>query len=162
MAGALFDISLAFPLCVLMNTVGAYTCYLVSKLFLKEVVENQLKDKVKMLTSKLEEHRDDLFFYMVFLRVFPGSPNWLMNISFAHMDTISAFKLVLSVFFGLMPWNFITCSGGKLIATIQSKADIVKPETYIQLISIAFLSLLPILIKKVFFNNYGKEEKHAP
>ena len=71
-----------------MNTLGGYTCYLLSLFFLADVVHNNLKDKFIAISSKVKEHEGNLFFYMCFLRVFPGSPNWLMNISFAHISCI--------------------------------------------------------------------------
>jgi hypothetical protein len=50
-----------------------------------------------------------------------------------------------------MPWNFFTCEGGKILSTIQSKSDVIKPETYVQLAVIAVACLLPPLAKKYLF-----------
>ena len=92
-----------------MNTVGGFICYLISKMFLGEIVHNNLRDKFEGISSKVAEHSDNLFFYLTFLRIFPGSPNWLMNISFAHISAIRWYQVFFSIFFGLMPWNYFTC-----------------------------------------------------
>lgn len=47
-----------------------------------------------------------------------------------------------------MPWNYITCQGGQILAHIKSKSDVIKPETYLQLLGMASIFLLPPLIKK--------------
>jgi len=86
---------------------------------------------------------------MTFLRVFPGSPNWLMNITFAHIPSIPTHKVALSIFFGLMPWNYFTCTGGEVLSKIQSKSDVVNSDVYFQLILIAGGVLLPVIGKKL-------------
>ncbi len=47
-----------------------------------------------------------------------------------------------------MPWNFFTCEGGQILSEIKSKADVIKPETYVRLAIIAAACLLPPMIKK--------------
>ena len=106
----------------------------------------------------MDEHKDNLFFYLTFLRVFPGSPNWLMNLSFAHIDAIKPHQVFFSIFIGLMPWNFFTCEGGQILSTIKSKSDVIKPETYMRLAIIAGACLLPPLIKKYFTKAVEKDE----
>jgi uncharacterized membrane protein YdjX (TVP38/TMEM64 family) len=48
---------------------------------------------------------------MLSARIFPGSPNWAMNLSFPHIK-INLIDFSLSIFFGLMPWNFLVCEAG--------------------------------------------------
>lgn len=131
-----------------MNTVGGFTCYLISKLFLSDVVHGKLKDKFEALSATVSEHSNNLFFYLTFLRVFPGSPNWMMNISFAHISAIHWYQVFFSIFIGLMPWNFFTCQGAEILSQIKSKSDVIKPETYLQLSTIAIAFLIPPLVKK--------------
>lgn len=72
------------------------------------------------MKQKVYENEENLFYYLIFLRIFPGSPNWLMNISFAHLD-IPIHKFSLSIFIGLAPWNFITCNAGKSLQNFMNK-----------------------------------------
>ena len=109
---------------------------------------------------QVKEHEDNLFFYLTFLRVFPGSPNWLMNVSFAHINSITWYKVFFSIFFGLMPWNFFTCEGGQILSQIRSKSDVIKTETYLQLGLIACACLIPPLAKKYCMKPKGKEMKN--
>jgi hypothetical protein len=43
-----------------MNTIGGFTCYLISKLFLGDVVHNKLKEKFEGLSSKVRNLLSDL------------------------------------------------------------------------------------------------------
>lgn len=142
-----------------MNTVGGFTCYLISKLFLSDIVHNKLRDKFEALSERVKEHSNNLFFYLTFLRVFPGSPNWMMNISFAHISAIHWYQVFFSIFIGLMPWNFFTCEGGEILSQIKSKSDVIKPETYLQLATIAIAFLIPPLAKRFFLKEQDVKVK---
>lgn len=73
-----------------------------------------------------------LLLYLIAMRVFPGTPNWLMNLTFPHLG-IKDHEFLLSVFFGLAAWNFIVCEAGSVLSTIESKADILNSKVYLQL-----------------------------
>lgn len=81
-----------------------------------------------------------------------------MNITFAHINSIHWYQVLFSVFFGLMPWNYFTCNGGEILAHIKSKSDVIKPETYMQLLVMALICLLPPLVKKFFMKEEHKEK----
>ena len=86
LAGSLFGVKLGFVYCVMANSCGALTCFLLSRLFGKKVLEFELiKTQAEWMRRVTEEHKDNLFFYLTFLRLFPGSPNWVMNITFPHI-----------------------------------------------------------------------------
>jgi uncharacterized membrane protein YdjX (TVP38/TMEM64 family) len=157
LGGALFGMEVGFPLCILCNTLGALNAFLLSKFFLKDVVMTKFSDKVKMLKAKIQEHEKDLFFYLVSSRVFPGSPNWAMNLSFPHLN-IPIFYFIGSVAFGLIPWNFFTCKAGLVISTFKSKDEIVDSSTYWTLIGLAGLFLMPPIVRRIS-NMFNKTEK---
>ncbi|KRX02047.1 hypothetical protein PPERSA_07692 [Pseudocohnilembus persalinus] len=156
LGGAFFGVKVGFIVCVLCNTFGAYFCFLLSKYFGKEIIETKLQKQVAFMKKQVDEHRKELLFYMLSLRVFPGSPNWLMNISFPHINIPQSYFLI-SQFFGLMPWNFITVEAGNVISTFKNKDEIMKPQNQLMLAGLAFLCILPGLIKS--FNNYRQKKK---
>jgi len=148
LGGALFGMEAGFILCVLCNTIGALNAYLLSKFFLKDVVMTKFADQITVLRTKLKDHQKDLFFYLVSMRIFPGSPNWAMNLSFPHLH-IPIPHFVGSVAIGLMPWNFLTCKAGMVISTFKSKGEIFDSTTYVTLMGLALLFLLPPIFRKV-------------
>ena len=79
----------------------------------------------------IKENEDDLVFYLIFLRLFPGSPNWAMNLSFPHLG-ISNLKFIITVFIGIAPWNFFACSSGDIISSLASTKEIMGISQYLQ------------------------------
>lgn len=45
---------------------------------------------------------------MIFMRVFPFTPNWFMNVASPHLR-IPVLPFSVGVFFGLIPYNFLSC-----------------------------------------------------
>ncbi|XP_068945464.1 transmembrane protein 41A isoform X2 [Petaurus breviceps papuanus] len=81
LAGALFGPWLGLFLCCVLASVGATCCYLLSSAFGKQLVVSYFPDKVAMLQKKVEDNRNSLFFFLLFLRLFPMTPNWFLNFS---------------------------------------------------------------------------------
>ncbi|XP_058247198.1 transmembrane protein 41A-A isoform X1 [Hemibagrus wyckioides] len=81
LAGALFGPWLGLVLCCVLTTVGASVCFLLSHFFGKQHIVRIFPDRVAQLQRKVEENRSSLFFFLLFLRLFPISPNWFLNMS---------------------------------------------------------------------------------
>eukprot|EP01016_Furgasonia_blochmanni_P043166 TRINITY_DN5819_c0_g1_i10.p1 TRINITY_DN5819_c0_g1~~TRINITY_DN5819_c0_g1_i10.p1 ORF type:complete len:259 (-),score=27.86 TRINITY_DN5819_c0_g1_i10:63-839(-) len=123
LGGALFGIWVGFPVCLACNTLGAFFCYNLSRFFAGDLIHRKLGPQLNFVKQKLAEHRKDLFFYMISSRVFPGSPNWLMNITIPHLKVPKRY-FVASIAIGLTPWNFLTCEAGVIISHFKSKDEI--------------------------------------
>lgn len=112
---------------------GAFISYSISKYFLADLFNSwaylaNKKEQVKQIISKYQR---DLVFYLIFLRLFPGSPNWAMNLSFPHLG-ITNFQFIITVFIGIAPWNFFSCSSGNIISSLANTNEIMGKEQYIQ------------------------------
>lgn len=105
----------------------------------------------------IRENEDDLVFYLIFLRLFPGSPNWAMNLSFPHLG-ISNSKFIMTVFIGIAPWNFFACSSGDLISTLASTKEIMGLSQYLQ-VSFVLISAF-IFMFNSHRNTNCKEDLH--
>jgi uncharacterized membrane protein YdjX (TVP38/TMEM64 family) len=162
LGGALFGIWVGFPVCLACNVLGATFAYLLSKIFLKDLLISRFKNQFESIRSTVEEHKKDLFFYMTSTRIFPGSPNWLMNLSFPHISNIPLHYFVLSIAIGLIPWNFITCKAGEIIYQYQSKDEVITFSTYIKLMLLALGCLVPPIAKKLYNRReQQKEQKYS-
>ena len=51
LGGALFGIKLGFFMCVLMNSLGGFSCYMLSKIFCSDLVHTKLKEKLEGLSK---------------------------------------------------------------------------------------------------------------
>ncbi|KAJ0066788.1 hypothetical protein NL108_002790, partial [Boleophthalmus pectinirostris] len=81
LAGAIFGPWEGLLLACLLTTTGSTFCYLLSAAFGKQYVVQFFPDKVALLQRKVEENRSSLFFFLLFLRFFPMTPNWFLNIT---------------------------------------------------------------------------------
>ena len=75
------------------------------------------------------EHKNNLIYYLIFLRIFPGSPNWLMNITFPHIN-VNPIIFILTVFIGIAPWNFFSCSAGAILRELTTTQEIMSGKKY--------------------------------
>nr|XP_020450340.1 transmembrane protein 41A [Monopterus albus] len=142
LAGAIFGSYQGLLLACMLTTVGSTMCYLLSQAFGKRYIVNLFPDKVSMLQRKVEENQDCLFFFLLFLRFFPMTPNWFLNMS-APIVNIPITFFFGSVFIGLLPYNFICVQTGVMLSEVSSLDDLFSWERLVQLLAIACMALLP-------------------
>lgn len=152
LAGALFGVWKSFPLVCFLTATGATCCYSLSKYFGKQYVIRYFPEKVKFMQEKVENNYDSLFFFLLFLRFFPMSPNWFLNVSSPILN-IPVHMFFFSVFIGLMPYNFICVQTGSMLSQISSMEDVFTSGTFLKLAAIALVALVPSFIMKKLKNN---------
>ncbi|ETP52114.1 hypothetical protein F442_02825 [Phytophthora nicotianae P10297] len=153
-AGAILPLSLAFPLVCTLTACGASCCFLLSKNLASEeivlsVSERLLPGKLHKLRHKIEDAtaRGQLLYLLLFLRVFPFTPNWFLNMASPWLKV--PLKLFApSVALGLLPYNFITVHAGAMLSSLRSTSDLLDPRTMGLLILLALGMLIPALLKK--------------
>ncbi|XP_054839014.1 transmembrane protein 41A isoform X1 [Eublepharis macularius] len=161
LAGALFGPWMGLLLCSTLTSVGATCCYGLSNIFGKQFVIYYFPDKVAMLQRKVEENRSSLFFFLLFLRLFPMSPNWFLNLTSPILN-IPVTLFFISVFIGLMPYNFICVQTGSILSQISSLDAIFSWTTLFKMLAIAIVALIPGTIIKKYSQkhlNLDKSEK---
>lgn len=131
-------------------TLGACLVFLAARTALRDV----LRAKAGPWLNKLEgELRANGFHYLLFLRLVPAFPFWLVNIAPALLGVKFA-PFVLATAIGILPGTFVfTYFGHGLSATLQqsdelSLAAIATPEILIGLTLLALVSLLPVWFKR--------------
>ncbi|KAH7487666.1 Transmembrane protein 41A-A [Phytophthora ramorum] len=153
-AGAFLPLTLAFPLVCTLTACGASCCYLLSQSLASEEIvlslsERVLPGKLHTLRLKIEDARErgQLPFLLLFLRVFPFTPNWFLNIASPWLQV--PLKLFApSVAFGLLPYNFVTVNAGAMLSTLRSTSDLLDLRTMGLLVVLAVGMLIPALLKK--------------
>ncbi|KAM4608322.1 transmembrane protein 41A-A [Polymixia lowei] len=142
LAGAIFGPYQGLLLACVLTTVGSTMCYFLSQAFGKRHIVNIFPDKVSMLQRKVEENQDCLFFFLLFLRFFPMTPNWFLNMS-APIVNIPVTFFFCSVFIGLLPYNFICVQTGAMLSEVSSLDDLFSWQRLLQLLAMACVALLP-------------------
>ncbi|XP_074045681.1 transmembrane protein 41A [Macrotis lagotis] len=164
LAGALFGPWMGLVLCCVLASVGATCCYLLSSAFGKQLVVSYFPDKVAMLQKKVEDNRNSLFFFLLFLRLFPMTPNWFLNFSSPILN-IPITQFFFSVLLGLIPYNFICVQTGSILSTVTSLDDIFSWGTLLKLLAIALVALIPGTLIKQFSQKHlqleGSKNAHV-
>ncbi len=96
----------------------------------------------------------DAFNYLLFLRLVPLFPFWLVNIAPAFTP-VSMKTYGLATLIGILPGSFIFVNLGTTVGTLHHLEDLLSPRMGLALGLLGALSLLPVLIKRM------REKKHG-
>lgn len=67
----------------------------------RRLVQYFAPDKVELFGRKLQEHRNNLAFYFLFLRVTPLLPNWFVNVA-SPIFSVPFHIFFIGTFFGTL------------------------------------------------------------
>ncbi|MCI0382239.1 MAG: VTT domain-containing protein [Chlamydiae bacterium] len=139
---------------VLGGTVGATLLFLAARTSLKSFLHEKTKKKHSRWLSKIEEgFAENGANYLLFLRLVPLLPFWLVNLAPAFLN-VSIFTYIWTTFIGIIPGSFVYTQAGRGLGAILEKGDgfsldvIFNTQLVIALVCLAIFSLLPIFIKK--------------
>nr|XP_006012558.1 PREDICTED: transmembrane protein 41A isoform X3 [Latimeria chalumnae] len=107
----------------------------------------------------VEENQSSLFFFLLFLRLFPMTPNWFLNLTSPILN-IPITQFFFSVLIGLIPYNFICVQTGSILSEISSLDDIFSWGTLLKLLGIAVMALVPGALIKHYGHQHLKLDKH--
>ncbi len=154
-SGALFGKVKGFILVCVVSTLGASGCYLLSSSFARYFVFKFFSKRILQFKHSIEQNKDNLFFYMLFLRITPLLPNWLLNLS-SPVVGVPYFYFISATFFGLMPANIMHVSMGSEIATMKQIGFDLRIILFLLLLG--FFALIPVGIKKLFSKYFKTDD----
>eukprot|EP00043_Microstomoeca_roanoka_P022275 m.256301 g.256301 ORF g.256301 m.256301 type:complete len:275 (-) comp21270_c0_seq1:254-1078(-) len=158
-----FVMPVTVPLCVLSGTVftpsylalfyvcvaaacGATGCYLNSKLFLKDIVVHYFPQRCAEWRTRVEHHRDNLLFFVIFLRATPFLPNWFINVA-SPVIGVDLWAFWLGTFLGVAPPCMLYVEAGGVLEELTSTGELVSLGSVLRISAIGCLALLPVLFK---------------
>ncbi|KAL2497311.1 putative membrane protein [Abeliophyllum distichum] len=147
LAGALFGVIRGLFLVVFNATAGASSCYFLSKLIGKPIVNWLWPEKLRYFQAEIAKRKEKLLNYMLFLRVTPTLPNLFINLASPIVD-IPFHIFFLATVLGLIPASFITVRAGLALGDLKSVKDLYDFKTLSVLFLIGLLLLLPTLLKR--------------
>eukprot|EP00474_Spongospora_subterranea_P000851 CRZ01309.1 hypothetical protein [Spongospora subterranea] len=148
-AGAVFGITRALPLVTILTICGTSLCYALSHLFGRLLALRLFGQRVARVRNVMKNHRSDLMIYLISLRLFPFTPNFLLNLVSPHIG-IPFRYFFMSVLVGLLPYNLITTKAGNLLGSLTNMADALDMSNLVQLIVLALVALIPTVFRKRF------------
>ncbi|THG13279.1 hypothetical protein TEA_000152 [Camellia sinensis var. sinensis] len=167
LAGALFGVIKGLFLVVFNATAGASSCYFLSKLIGRPIVNWMWPEKLRYFQAEISKRREKLLNYMLFLRITPTLPNLFINLASPIVD-IPFHVFFLATVIGLIPASYITVrsmwrtmfpftfailkrftfQAGLALGDLKSVKDLYDFKTLSVLFLIGSISIVPTLLKK--------------
>jgi uncharacterized membrane protein YdjX (TVP38/TMEM64 family) len=164
--GFLFGWLIGGGLAVVSATIGAVMIFLAARTSFGEMVARRFGPRLERLARGF---RQDAFFYMLFLRLAPVAPFWLVNIAPALFG-VSLSTFAAATLIGIIPVTFAFASAGEGLdsvieahrmareACLRAQAgdcerplqlsDLLTTEMVTAIAAIGFVSLLPIVARR--------------
>ena len=143
--GFLFGRWVGTAIVVVAASVGATLAFLSARYLFADAVRRRMGPLLQRLARGFE---DDAFNYIIFLRLVPILPFWLINLVPA-LTPVSARTFFTATLIGILPGTFVFANVGESLARIESPRDRVGRQTLIALVLLGAMSLVPIVLKKL-------------
>jgi uncharacterized membrane protein YdjX (TVP38/TMEM64 family) len=144
-AGFVFGPWVGTAVVVVGATIGATLAFLGARYLFAEGARRRMGPRLTKLAAGFEE---DGFNYMLFLRLVPVFPFWLVNLAPA-LTPLGTRTYVLATALGIIPGSFVYCYLGARLSTLRSLSDVYRdPRWLVALGLLAALALVPVAWKK--------------
>lgn len=149
--GFMFGTLLGTFCTVIGATLGAVAIFLIAKTALGDA----LRAKAGPWLQKMEAgFRDNALSYLLFLRLVPVFPFWLVNLVPAFLGVPLA-TFALATFLGIIPGTFVYSSVGNGLGAVLDRGEtpnlglILEPQVLLPLVGLGVLALIPIVLKRL-------------
>ena len=145
MCGFLFGRWLGAAVIVGAATLGATLVFLAARYLFADWAKSRLGSVGQKINEGFSENA---FSYMLFLRLVPAFPFFLVNLAPAFTNIkLSTYAIATAI--GIIPGSFVFANLGETLGTIDSLSGLVSKETLLAFVLLGLLALVPVVIKKV-------------
>ena len=141
-AGGLFGFWTGLVMVSFASTIGATLAFWVARYVLGEGFQKKYSDRLKRINAGIEK---DGTFYLLFLRLVPAFPFFLVNILMG-LTKINVVKYFVVSQIGMLPGTAVFVFAGTALSDVQSVGDIFSGQ---MLIAFALLGVFPIAVKRI-------------
>ncbi|MBI3344156.1 MAG: TVP38/TMEM64 family protein [Gammaproteobacteria bacterium] len=126
-------------------TLGAALVFLAARYLFAEAAERKAGGLAKKMIEGFKEHA---FSYLLFLRLVPLFPFWLVNLAPAFTP-IKLRTYVTATAIGIIPGSFVFANLGQSLGRIDSAGQLISAETLGAFALLGVLALAPVAIKRL-------------
>ncbi|MDE2133835.1 MAG: TVP38/TMEM64 family protein [Alphaproteobacteria bacterium] len=150
-AGFLFGTILGTAVAVIAATLGATLLFVVARTSLGEAFRDRTQGA---LVALREGFRKNAFNYLLFLRLVPLFPFWLINLVAAFLE-VPLRIFVLGTLIGIIPGAAVYASVGSGLGSVLDRGQkpdlgiILSPAFLVPILALATLSLAPIIYRRL-------------
>ena len=145
--GFLFGRWTGTALIVISATIGAGAVFWLARYLLADWARERLQQS-PMSQKLLDGFQADAFNYLLFLRLVPLFPFWLVNLAPAF-TSVSMRTYLITTFIGIMPGSFVFANLGQSLGRIERLDQLLSSQTILALSLLGLLSLVPVLSKRL-------------
>ena len=150
MLGFLFGRWAGTLLIVISATIGASLIFLLARYLLADWAKQRLQQS-NLAEKIINGFEADAFNYLLFLRLVPLFPFWLVNLAPAFTP-VSTRIYVIATFIGIIPGSFVFANLGRSLSKIDNLNQLLSLETIIAFTLLGLLALAPVLVKRYKLN----------
>jgi uncharacterized membrane protein YdjX (TVP38/TMEM64 family) len=142
--GFLFGASLGTVLAALGATIGATLLFLMARTSFGDLLARRIGQRMQRLHEGFQE---DSFSYLLFLRLVPVFPFWLVNLA-AALFGMNPLPFVAATAIGILPTTFVLAYFGEGLATTIKEEQPLSLHLLVALILLGLLALLPVGVRR--------------
>ena len=131
-------------LIVLAATLGATLVFLAARYLFADMARKRIGGLAQKINQGFTQ---DAFNYLLFLRLVPLFPFWLVNLAPAFTN-ISLKTYVSATAIGILPGTFVFANLGQNLGRISSTKELLTPPIIGAFILLGVFALIPVLYKK--------------
>jgi len=142
LGGTLFGWVVGIPLVCFLSACGASGAYLLSYILGKPFLDRYFPQQSKFFGEQIENRRNNLFNYFLFLRFSPLFPNVFVNLA-SPIFHVPFHIFWIGTFIGVSAQTTLAVNAGLTIQKINNPSDILDFRYLVTLFGLSFLALLP-------------------
>ena len=131
-------------LIVVAATLGATLVFLAARYLYADLARKKMAGLAQKINAGFTE---DAFNYLLFLRLVPLFPFWLVNLAPAFTN-ISLKTYVTATAIGILPGTFVFANLGQSLGRISSTKELLTPPILGAFVLLGVFALIPVLYKK--------------
>lgn len=128
-------------------TLGAILVFLAARYLFADAARSRL-EKNKLAGKIIQGFSRDAFSYLLFLRLVPLFPFWLVNLAPAFTP-VALRTYITATATGIVPGSFVFANLGQSLGQIRSLNNLLSAEVMIALALLGLFALVPIIVKKL-------------
>lgn len=125
-------------------SIGATMIFLVTRHLFTDAVARLIGKRGQAIAAGF---RDDAFSYLLFLRVVPLFPFWLVNVVPA-LARVPARTFVAATLIGIAPGSFVFANLGQSLGEIDTASEVLSAQNLIALGLLGLFALIPVAVKR--------------
>jgi uncharacterized membrane protein YdjX (TVP38/TMEM64 family) len=133
-------------LIVFSATAGATLVFLLARYLFADWAREHLQDN-EQAAKIINGFQSDAFNYLLFLRLVPLFPFWLVNLAPAFTP-IPTQTFMLATFIGIIPGSFVFANLGQSLAQIEHPDQLLSTPVFVAFSLLGLLALAPVIYKR--------------